>query len=179
MKLELDFARDPTRIQRRRHWVLAVLGLVMGLQTGLGAWRYQSAQDELILLHAKQRQQSEKNADASQPALTADDIKLATTAQQMLDSMAVPWDDVLDAIEAARPPTVLVDGIEPRVKDRSVTIHLSSPDFAQVSEFIDQLGQQALLNHVMLVSEAMPDNGGGGLRVVITAQWASTLPTLP
>jgi Tfp pilus assembly protein PilN len=179
MKLELDFALDRTRIQHRRHWVLAVLGLVIGLQTGLGAWRYQSAQDALTMLHAQQRQQSEKNTNLSKQTLTADDIKVAITAQQMLDSMAVPWDDVLDAIEAARPPTVLVDGIEPRVKDSSVTIHISSPDFAQVSEFIDQLGQQELLHHVMLTSEAMPDNGSGVLRVVITAQWASTFPTSP
>lgn len=166
----LDFARNRAAAQRWKMAFLATLGLVAGVQIGVAAWRLQTMEAERSTLDSQHRQLAGKNLRSGSTPLTADQMKAAGGAQAMLASLAVPWEGLLSAIEAARTQRILIDTIQPHSDDGSLTINISCVDFAGVAEFIARLGQQELLQDVMLVSETLPDNGGA-LRAVISANW--------
>lgn len=167
---DLDFALNRAQSLRRRQFVFAALALVFGIQLGTSVWRMQSLEDQFTALQARQRQLEGKGERNNIGALTIEQIKLASSAQAMLNGLAVPWDSLMRAIEIARPPRVLVDAITPHVSDGLVNISVSSPDFSSVAIFVQSLMAQEALHSVMLVSEALPDNGGA-LRAVVTARW--------
>lgn len=167
---DIDFALSRAQRQRRRQLVFGVLALIFGVQLGAAAWRIQSLEAERTELQARQRQLEGKSARSTNIALTVEQTKLASNVQTMLNGLAVPWDSLLQAIEAARPPSVLVETITPHAVDGVVSISVSSPDFASVAAFVQSLMQQEALYDVMLASEATPDNGGA-LKAVVTAHW--------
>jgi Tfp pilus assembly protein PilN len=166
---DIDFALSRAQRQRRRQIVLASLALVLGVQIGVTAWRMQSLEAERTALQARQLQLQGNSTRGNNIALTAEQARLASSAQAMLNGLAVPWDSLLQAIEAARPARVVVDAITPHAVDGVVSISFNSPDFASVAAFVMSLQQQALYD-VMLASEATPENGGA-LKAVVTANW--------
>lgn len=168
---DLDFARDRAARQHRRNIFFAVLGLVFGLQIGMAAWRWQSVESEHAALNSQRRQLTGKHVGADGVEPSAEQLKAARGAQAMLDSLALPWEGLLSAIEAARTKTILIDVIQPRTEDGSVSISVSCPDFAGVAEFIEQLVQQGRLHDVMLVSEVLPENASAAMHAVISANW--------
>lgn len=167
---DLDFALNRAQRSRRQQLAVAALALIFGLQLGAAAWRWQTLQGAQTALQQRQQWLQNKGAHANPAALTAEQNKLGLSAQAMLNSLAVPWDDVLQAIEAARPPRVVVDSIVPHATDGVVSISVSSPDFANVAALVQNLMRQESLYEVMLASEALPDSGGV-LRAVVTAHW--------
>ncbi len=170
----IDFARDRASNRRYKKALLAILGMVFGLQIGLAAWRFQALEARRATLDVQYRQLTGKSSQTGAAALSPDQLKTVAGAQAMLDSLAVPWEGLLSAIEAARTQHILVDAIQPHAQDGSVSISASSSDFAGVADFIGRLEQQPLLHDVMLVSEALPESGSGSLRVVISANWRTT-----
>ncbi|MDD5029940.1 MAG: hypothetical protein PHH58_10640 [Rhodoferax sp.] len=169
---DLDFALKRAQRARRRQALIAAVALVFGLQLGAAVWRWQTLQDEHAALRARQQQMLGQGARSQTQALSAEQTKLAGSAQAMLSGLAVPWDSLLQAIEAARPPRVVVESITPHAADGLVSLSVSSPDFAQVATLVHNLAQQEPLFDVMLASEAWPDNGDV-LRAVVTARWGS------
>lgn len=169
--LSLDFARDRAARRRWKNGFFAALGLIFGMQMGVAAWRLQALESARAALDSQHRQLAGKSARANHVELSAEQLKAAALAQSMLDSLAVPWESLLSAIEAARTQGVLVDAIAPRTEEGSVSISVSGPDFAGVAEFIQRLAQQGMLHDVMLVSETLPENGAASLRAVISANW--------
>jgi predicted dinucleotide-binding enzyme len=168
---ELDFALNRARRSTQRKAVIVGVALLFGLQVGAAAWRWLALRDAHAVLVAKQRQLASKGARTSAEPLTADQTKLAVSAQTMLNSLAVPWEVLLQAIESSRPQRVVVDAIQPNAIDGGVNIGITSPDFAEVAAFVNALHKQKSLSGVMLASEALPDNGGTALRAVIHANW--------
>ena len=171
---DLDFARDRAARRRWRLLVIATLGLAFGLQMGAAAYRFQSLESARSALKSQHQHMLGNHTPATSAALSAGQTKAAVAAQAMLDSLAIPWEGLLGAIEAASTPRVLVEAIQPRTDDGSVNISVSSVDFGGVAEFIQRLQQQQRLYGVMLASEALPENGAGPLRAVITANWRKT-----
>lgn len=171
---ELDFALDRAVRRRWRSVIFALLGLGFGLQIGVAAWRLQSAEASRTALQAQHNQLAGKSARAANATLTDDQLKVATSAQAMLNGLAVPWEGLLVAIEEARTKQILVEAIQPQAQDGVVTISVSSENFSALAEFIARCSQQAKLVDVALVSETLPDNGTGSLRAVISAHWRNT-----
>lgn len=167
---DLDFALNRAQRLRLRKFVFAALALVFGIQLGASFWRMQSLEGQRTALQARQRQLEGKGERNNNVALTVEQIKLASSAQAMLNGLAVPWNSLMQAIETARPPSVMVEAITPHLSDGVVNINFSSPDFAGVALFVQSLMAQETLHGVMLISETMPDNGGA-LRAVVTARW--------
>jgi predicted dinucleotide-binding enzyme len=168
---DLDFAYDRAARRRWKNVLLSILGLVFGLQIGMAAWRLQSLESTQAALKSQRQQILKKGARTDSAELSAEQLKTALAAQTMLQNLAVPWESLLTAIETARTKKILVDAIQPHSQDASVSISVSSADFAGVAEFVERLSQQAVLQDVMLVSEALPENAVGSLRAVISASW--------
>ena len=169
----LDFAHDRAAHQRRKNTVIAVLGLVFGVQIGMTAWRWQAIESDRAALATQHKQWVVKNAHGKDAELSAEQLKTALAVQSMLDHLTVPWDALLSAIEQARTPLILIDAIEPQAQEGSVSISVSCANFTAVAEFIDRLSHQDMLHDVMLISETLPENGGS-LRAVISANWHQT-----
>ena len=168
----INFVQDRAAHQRRIKAVLAVLGLVFGLQLGLSAWRYQSAQSKFQELAAQYRQITGKSAQAGQQAPSSDQIKAATQVQGMLSAISVPWESLLSGIEAARTQGVVIDALQPNLQEGTITISVSAQNFYGVAELVQRLQNQAVFSSVKLESEALPENGAGSLRAVISGQWS-------
>lgn len=168
---ELDFALDRAQRRRWRHVAFAAIGLLLGLQIGISAWRFQSLQANRVLLEMQYRQLTNKTGRAAKTSLSPENAKVSVAVQLMLDSLAVPWDELLSAIEVSRTKAILVDAIQPKAEDGSVNISIISPGFSEIAEFIRQLAQHDQLQDVMLVSESLPDNSAGSIRAVINARW--------
>ena len=167
----LDFAVDRVALTRRRKYLFAALGLALGLQLGLDAWRWQSLDLAQADLLAQQRQRQGQRERVVNVDLTPEQRKVADAAQAMLERLAVPWERMLLAIEGARGPRVFIDTIQPHADVGSVSISVNCAEFADLAEFLRALDRQEDLSDVMLVSEALPDNGAGPLRAVISANW--------
>jgi hypothetical protein len=170
---DLDFAIDRAARRRWRKVLLGIIGLAIGLQVGLGVWRWQTLQAAREALVSQQRQQFGKSARAEAVELSAEQLKVAVAAQSMLNSLAVPWENLLAAVEVARTQKILVDAVQPHVEDGTVTISVKCADFAALSEFIDRLEQQDSLLDVMLVSEVRQENAANALQATISAKWRS------
>lgn len=168
---DLNFAHDRATARGWKNAVLALLGLAFGLQMGAVAWRWQGLQMAQEALVSQQRQQAGKSARADSAELSADQLKAALAAQTMLNSLAVPWEDLLAAIEAARTQKILVDAVQPHAEDGSVTISVKCADFAALADFVERLARQDSLHDVMLVSEARPENAANSLQAVVSAKW--------
>ena len=159
MRLVLDFALDRAALKHRRKLAFAVLGLALGLQLGLGAWRWQSLQAAQEDLQAQQRQRVGQRERVVTIDLTPVQRKAADAAQVMLERLAVPWERMLLAIEAARGPRIFIDTIQPHADLGNVGVSVNCAEFADLAEFMRALERQDDLSEVMLVSEAQPDNG--------------------
>ncbi len=169
---DLDFALNRAQRLHSRQAIFAALALIFGLQLGSAAWRLRSLEIEQTALELRQGQLNGNGLRSNELEFTAEQSRLASSVQVMINGLAVPWDSLLQAIEAARPSRMIVDSITPLAADGLVSISVSSPDFASVAELIQGLMQQTVLRDVMLTSEALPDNAGV-LRAVVTARWAS------
>lgn len=168
---DLDFAYDRAAQRRWKNVFLGVVGLAFGLQIGMAAWRVQSLESTQAALESQRQQVLKRGSRADSAELSAEQLKSALAAQTMLQNLAVPWESLLTAIETARTKKILVDAIQPHAQEASVNISVSSADFAGVAEFVERLSQQSVLQDVMLVSEALPENVVGSLRAVISASW--------
>ena len=172
--LVLDFAFNRAAAQRRRKAALALLGLLLGVQCGLGVWRYQAQQERHALAQNQQLQAQNAEFRASNAPLSAAQTQAATRAHAMLAQLAVPWEGLLSAIEAARTPAITIEAVQPQAQEGTLTISANAAQFDAVAGFIARLEQQEFLHNVALVSEAKSDNGAGQLRFTLTAGWGRT-----
>ena len=168
---DLNFARNRATGRRWRNIFLTLLCLAFGLQFGAAAWRWQAVDSKRADLESQHQQLPKKSGRTDSVDLPADQLKAALAAQAMLNSLAVPWEELLSAIEAARTQKILIDAVQPHAEDGSVVISVKCADFAAVAEFIERLAQQGTLQDVMLVSEARPENATSSLQAVISAKW--------
>ncbi len=170
----LDFALDRAARRQWRNVLLGIMGLTFGLQIGIAAWRWQSLQTTREALVSHQRQQTGKRTRSDAAELSPDQLKAAVAVQAMLNSLAVPWETLLRAIEAAHTQRILIDAVQPHAEDGSVTINVKCADFDALAEFMKRLTQQGELSDVTLVSEARPENATNSLQAMISAKWRST-----
>jgi Tfp pilus assembly protein PilN len=167
----IDFALDRAAQQRRIHIAWAGLGLLLGIQVGVAAWRVQDTHASQKNLQQQYQQKHGHTMRAETATLTAEQRKAIVQTQQMLQSMSVPWDALLHSIEAARPVPVILETLQPNLETGTLKITATAPHFESLAEFVRELRQQAPLHDVHLESQALPESGAGSLRAVIFAQW--------
>ena len=168
---QLDFAKDRAALQRWRQAALSLLGLAVGLQLGLAAWRYQAHHERLTASQQLNAQTEIAGARIANAPPSAAQAQEAARVQAMLAQLAVPWEDLLSAIEAARTQSITIESIQPQAQEGTVSINANAADFSAVAGFIQRLEQQERLQNVTLVSETRPDSSAGLLRFALSAQW--------
>ena len=95
----------------------------------------------------------------------------------MLLDLAVPWEDVLHAIEQSKAVTeVTIESIRPDPAARLVELNLSATDFSQIVAFVNRLEESGALERVMLQMEAtdgvlQQNTASSEIRTTVTARW--------
>ena len=168
---QLDFAKDRAALQRWHQAALSLLGLAVGLQFGIAAWRYQTQHERLAAVEQKYRQAEVANTRSANAPLSAAQAQDAVRAHAMLAQLSVPWEDLLSAIEAARTLPITIEALQPQAQEGTVSISATAADFSEVAGFIQRLEQQEKLHHVVLLTENRPGNSAGMLRFTLSAHW--------
>ena len=89
----------------------------------------------------------------------------------MLGKLNLPWEQILTGLEQSVPAGVVLESIQPRVEDQTLTIKLAARQFSELAAFVHRLEQQTVFTDAAIASESWPDNGSTILRAVVRVNW--------
>ncbi len=169
--MNLEFANSRAR-SGAAGWV--VLGLFL-----LASWQlvdvYESASAESEHLEARIEQLQRRAAGVADaaPRVSEDTQREIHQANLVIDQLALPWDRVFQAVEAAANARVSLLGVTPDPKNATVEVVGEALDQAAMFDYVRNLQRQATLSKVFLLNHQQ--NGRDPRRPVrftISASWA-------
>jgi Tfp pilus assembly protein PilN len=87
----------------------------------------------------------------------------------------LPWDDLLDAIEAATPAQIALMSITPEPGRALIRIEAECTGAREMLDYLSSLGRQPLLGRVTLTRhELVKDGMDSVLRFQVEVQWRGT-----
>jgi Tfp pilus assembly protein PilN len=181
-RLHIDLA--PTSARRllyRTHPVvrwLALAGLLLCFVAGLQAQKLLARLDTLEreAVHIAERTAQAERVRVS-VARAPIDAKQAVAVNAAIARLNLPWDDILDALEAATPQQIALLSITPDASRALLRIEAESTSSEQMIGYLTALQQQPLFGRVDLVrNELAKDRTDGVLRFQIEAQWRRAAP---
>jgi Tfp pilus assembly protein PilN len=181
-RLHIDLAPSGARrLLYRTHpllrW-LALAALVLCVVAGL---RAQKLLTRLDSLEREAAHIAERAAQAARVRVSVArapiDAKQAVAVNAAIARLNLPWDDILDALEAATPHQVALLSITPDASRALLRIEAESSNSEQMIGYLTALQQQPLFGRVDLVrNELARDRSDGVLRFQIEAQWRRVAP---
>jgi hypothetical protein len=148
-KLDIDFRRAG----RGSPWasrVLLVAATAVALDTGL-AFR-----DARKLIDVNKAALAQAQPASSAPRASKEEVALA---RETVDRLAMPWDGLFGALEAAAGDQVALLGVEPDPKAGKVTITGEGKDYLAALTYVLNLSRSEALSGVQLVRhETKPDD---------------------
>ena len=154
-KLEIDFRRGA----RGTPWagrVLLLAAAAVALDTGL-AYR-----DARQLIDANKAALARAQPGAPAPRASKEEVALA---RETVDRLAMPWNGLFGALEAAAGELVALLGVEPDPKAGKVTITGESKDYLAALTYVLNLSRSEALSHVELLrndgKQTAPGSGPG------------------
>jgi len=175
--LELDFLRAPRSSWRWLGWFAL---LSAALVAAAAADEHARAQDREAAARARVATlEARRAAAAPAPAAPADAPTLALLQQASLviDQLAVPWDRLFDALEAADAHGVGVLSLVPSARDRTVRMAGEAKSVDDVLAYTKRLSAQPVLSQVHLQSYATTTRERANLVVfTLGAAWRQSQP---
>ncbi|CAB3771240.1 hypothetical protein LMG29739_05987 [Paraburkholderia solisilvae] len=176
-RLHIDLAPLSARRQLYRSHPLArciaLAALVACVLAGMRAHKLFGRLDALereqehIASRAAQAARSRANV-ASRPI----DAKQGAAVNAAVARLNLPWDDILDAVEAATPAKVALLSITPDAGRALLRIEAEGSNSDEMIGYLKALEQQPLFERVDLVRhELAKDHMDGVIRFQIEAQW--------
>ncbi|MCX4176509.1 MULTISPECIES: PilN domain-containing protein [Paraburkholderia] len=176
-RLHIDLApfsvrRPLYRMHPAARW-LALAGLLLCVLAGL------RAQKQLTRLHSLDREAMHLAARAAESARSLVrvsnepvDAKQASAINAAVGRLNLPWDDILNAVEAATPHEVALLSITPEPARALLKIEAEGSSSDAMIAYLKALEQQALFGRVYLVrNERARDQADGVIRFQIEAEW--------
>lgn len=170
--LNLDFAH------RRRPAPLAWLALVASLALATDAAIHRAAlADELERAEqsalAMAGDSATRRARAPDPALARDSKR----AEQVMQRLALPWDELFRAVEAAGTERVALLALQPDSRRRELNITGEAADFASMLAYVERLGKSSPLHGVHLLRhETRQDDPQHPILFTVAARWVGSEP---
>ncbi|GAB7536263.1 PilN domain-containing protein [Burkholderia sp. 3C] len=175
--LSIDLA--PFSVRREWHRirpfarVLALIGLLL---CGVAAWRAQTLLVRLQALDAQTARIVERNDRIVRAAQRVSrepvDAKQAAAVNLAIARLNLPWDALLDAIEAATPSQIALMSITPEPAGALLRIEAECEDPQDMLAYLAALGRQPMLGRVTLTRhERVKDGMDTVLRFQIEVQW--------
>ncbi len=175
-RLHIDLAPFSVRRQLYRthpaaRW-LALAGLLLCVLAGVRAQklfaRLDSLDREAAQLAARAAEPVRSRAATGGPI----DAKQGAAVNAAIARLNLPWDNILDAVEAATPPKVALLSITPDPARALLRIEAEGSSSEDMIGYLKALEQQPLFGRVDLVRhELAKDHTDGVIRFQIEAQW--------
>ncbi|HTJ95079.1 MAG TPA: pilus assembly protein [Pararobbsia sp.] len=180
--LSLDLApfsvrRELYRIRRTTR-VFALVGALLCVWAGVRIHERFDRLDALDRETARLAQRVERFERASKAVKTTPiDVKQGAAVNAAIARLNLPWDGLLDAIEAATPVQIALLSITPTPGRALVRIEAECNTSKDMIDYLGALEQQPMLAGVNLVKhELVKDGGDGVLRFDVEVQWRGTAP---
>src|ERR1700754_3415033 len=176
-RLHIDLAPVSARRQLyRSHPLMRVLALAALIACVIAGLRAQKLLDRLDILERQQERIASHNAQAARSRATVSsqpiDAKQGAAVNAAVARLNLPWDDILDAVEAATPPKVALLSITPDPGRALLRIEAEGSGSADGLAYVRAMDHQPLFERVDLVRlELAKDHTDGVMRFQIEAQW--------
>lgn len=179
--LPIDLA--PFSMRREWHRIrpsMRVLALVGVLLCGVAVFRAQTLIGRLRTLDGESARIVERNERAmhassrvrSEPV----DVKQAGAVNLAIARLNLPWDNLLDAIEAATPTQIALMSITPEPGRALIRIEAECEGSKEMLDYLDSLGRQPLLGRVTLTRhERVKDGMDSVFRFQVEVEWRETI----
>ncbi|TXC79057.1 PilN domain-containing protein [Paraburkholderia azotifigens] len=176
-RLPLDLA--PLTMRREFHRVrplarmLALLGLVLCALAGLRIHERLLRLDSLDREGERLAARAERAARASTSVRSEPiDMKQGVAVNAAVARLNLPWDALLDAIEAATPSQVALLSITPEPGRALIKIEAECSDSKGMIDYLASLGRQPLFGAVNLVKHELSKDGQDSvIRFGIEVHW--------
>jgi hypothetical protein len=154
--LELDFGRSRGKAPWAG-WALLALAALFVLDLGQGYHEARTAQAEAEARLARVTRTADSGRPGARPrAATPEEI---AAARDTYHRLAMPWDRLFGALEAAATDRVILVAIEPDAKSGTVTISGEGKDYPAVLDYIVRLREAPTLSGAHLVKHEARQNG--------------------
>ncbi|HEX7952888.1 MAG TPA: hypothetical protein VF523_07450 [Burkholderiales bacterium] len=93
-------------------------------------------------------------------------------ANDVIDELALPWENLFRSIEDVASDRVVVRGLAPDAKAGTVRISAETADAGSMVDYVNRLGKQSGLSGVYLLQHRREQQGGPRpIRFLVTASW--------
>ena len=152
--LELDFVAAP----RRLPWAgLTVLALALAVSGGL-LHKHQAAQERLQQLEAAEGLLGTTRTSRALPRERQEErLKVA---QATVRQLALPWAELIDALERSAMREVSLLNIQPDAQQRLLRLTAEARSEAQMLEYLRRVGAAGRFSEVHLVSHQLREDEG-------------------
>ncbi len=170
IRMDLDFAGSA----RRGRWLGIGLLLVAAIATAKMLHVYSSAASEADLLETRiaqleRRAGGVREDKAPVPEATLREIR---QANEVIGQIALPWDRLFKAVEAAAGNKVGLLGITPDQKGGTVEVSGECADLQTLFDYVKRLDRQASLGRVYLLNHQInAQDPQRPVRFTVTASW--------
>jgi hypothetical protein len=173
--LSLDFRRAPGATGRWVGWVLLALAVLTAAATAEEharvAERHADATERYARLKADLRAHRPRPAPTDADPQTLADIRRANL---VIDQLAVPWDRLFDAVEAAGTQGTQLLSLTPTARDHSLRLAGESANIDRVLAYVERLAAQPALGQVHLLGyNKVERNGAAMVSFSVAATWRS------
>jgi hypothetical protein len=167
-RLQIDFTGRGARSPWARR-ILVVLALALSVDL---AYSYRALRSTIAESEAKIAQ----GRSAPAPARLVAPEELAAV-RETVERLAMPWDRLFDALEAAATEDVALLGIEPDPKAGTVQISGDSKNYLAALTYVLNLSRAEALSRVQLVRhEAKPNDAQAAVGFTVSAAWTGGKP---
>ncbi|HEY3596120.1 MAG TPA: PilN domain-containing protein [Paraburkholderia sp.] len=176
-RLHIDLAPFSVRRQFFRtrpvaRW-LVLAGLLLCVLAGFRAQKLLARLDSLDSEAVHLAQRAVESARSLVRVTSAPiEVKQASAVNAAVARLNLPWDDILNAVEAATPHQVALLSITPEPARALLKIEAEGGSSADMIGYLKALEQQPLFGRVYLVrNELAKDHTDGVIRFQIEAEW--------
>jgi Tfp pilus assembly protein PilN len=170
IRLDLDFAGSA----RRGRWLGIGLLLVASVATAKMLHIYSSSTSESNLLEARiaQLERRAGGARAERTPVAESTLREIRHANEVIGQIALPWDRLFKAVEAAASNKVGLLGITPDQKGGTVEVSGECADLQTMFDYVKRLDRQASLGRVYLLNHQInAQDPQRPVRFTVTASW--------
>jgi len=174
--LALDFRRSPGAARRWLGWALLACAALAAVATVEHHTHVAAQHDAAVARHDRLEAGLGKRLPRSTPgAIDAATVAELKRANQVIQQLAVPWDSLFDAVEAASTQGTHLLALTPTARDRSLRLSGEAAQVDAVLDYVERLAAQPALSQVRLLGySSVERDGANGVSFSLTATWRAT-----